>query len=46
MLVEITPVDPATFFAASILVLASRSLRDWIPARCALRIDPIQALRE
>jgi ABC-type antimicrobial peptide transport system permease subunit len=46
LLFEITPLDPATFFAVSLLLLAVALVACWIPARRALRIDPIQALRE
>jgi len=46
LLFEITPLDPATFSAVSLLLLAVALAACWIPARRALRIDPIQALRE
>jgi putative ABC transport system permease protein len=46
LLFEITPVDPATFSSASVLLLAVALAACWIPARRAARIEPIQALRE
>jgi putative ABC transport system permease protein len=46
LLFEITPIDPATFSAVSLLLLAVALTACWIPARRAARIDPIQALRE
>ena len=46
LLFEITPVDPATFSAVSVLVVAVALTACWIPARRAAGIDPIQALRE
>jgi putative ABC transport system permease protein len=46
LLFEITPHDPATFSAVSLLLLAVALTACWIPARRAARIDPIQALRE
>jgi putative ABC transport system permease protein len=46
LLFEITPLDPATFSAVSVPLLAVALTACWIPARRAARIDPIQALRE
>jgi ABC-type lipoprotein release transport system permease subunit len=46
LLFEITPLDPATFSAVSVLLLAVALAACWIPARRAARIDPMQALRE
>ena len=45
LLFEITPSDPATFSAVSLLLLVVALLACWIPARRAARIDPMQALR-
>lgn len=46
LLFEITPLDPPTFSAVSLLLLAVAFTACWIPARRAARIDPVQALRE
>ena len=46
LLFEITPLDPATFSAVSLLLLAVALTACWIPARRAARMDPVQALRE
>ncbi len=46
MLFEITPLDPATLSAVSVLLLAVALTACWIPARRAVGTDPIQALRE
>jgi putative ABC transport system permease protein len=46
LLFEITPFDPATFSAVSLLLLVVALIACWIPARRAARIDPILALRE
>jgi putative ABC transport system permease protein len=45
LLVGVTPTDPWTLAAASILVLLVAALASWIPARHASRIDPLEALR-
>jgi putative ABC transport system permease protein len=45
LLYEITPTDPATFSAVSLLLIGVALIACWIPARRAARIDPIQALR-
>jgi putative ABC transport system permease protein len=46
LLFEVTPVDPTTFSAVSILLFAVAFIACWIPARRATRIDPLRALRE
>jgi putative ABC transport system permease protein len=46
LLFEITPVDPPTFAAVSLLLLVVSLTACWIPARRAAGIDPIRTLRE
>jgi ABC-type antimicrobial peptide transport system permease subunit len=45
MLFEITPSDPATLSAATIVLLVVGACAAVLPARRAVRIDPIVALR-
>ena len=41
----VSPKDPATFIAIPLALVAAASLAIYIPARRAMRIDPIVALR-
>jgi putative ABC transport system permease protein len=45
LLYEISPIDPATFIAVPLLLLAVALLASYIPARRAARVDPLVALR-
>ena len=41
----VTSTDPATFLCISVTLVAAATLGTYIPARRAMRIDPIVALR-
>jgi len=45
LLFKVTPTDPATFWGVSFLFLCAALIACYIPARRAVRIDPIVALR-
>jgi putative ABC transport system permease protein len=44
-LVQVSPSDPITLIAASAVLVLSAALGCWIPARRAMRVDPVVALR-
>lgn len=46
MLFGISPLDPLTFVAVPMLMLAAALFAAWIPARRAAAVDPIESLRE
>jgi ABC-type lipoprotein release transport system permease subunit len=45
MLYGVTPSDPLTFGAIALLVAGIALLASYVPARRALQIDPLEALR-
>jgi putative ABC transport system permease protein len=46
LLFEVTAVDPASYAATAMMLLAVAALACYIPARRAMRLDPLSALRE
>lgn len=45
-MLEIKPIDPLTFCAESLLLVAVAIVAGWIPPRRAARVDPMESLRE
>jgi putative ABC transport system permease protein len=45
MLFEVTPFDPVSYAATAAVILAVAALACYVPARRAMRVDPIVALR-
>jgi putative ABC transport system permease protein len=46
MLFEVRPLDPVSFVAAAIALGAFAALACYVPARRAIRVDPLVALRQ
>ena len=46
VLFGVTPTDPVTYCVVAILLLLTAAVASYIPARRAMRIDPMDALRE
>jgi ABC-type lipoprotein release transport system permease subunit len=45
LLFEVRPNDPVTLVVVSIVLVLIAALASWIPARRAMRVDPVEALR-
>jgi ABC-type lipoprotein release transport system permease subunit len=46
MLYSVKPRDPLTFAAVTLLLVAAALLGSFFPARRAMRVDPLAALRQ
>ena len=44
MLFGLTPLDPATFVAVSLVFAAVAAVASYVPARAATEVDPVVAL--
>ena len=42
---EVSPHDPVTYFGVGIALLLAGFVASWIPARRAMKVDPMRALR-
>jgi putative ABC transport system permease protein len=45
-LVQISPSDPGTYAVVCAMLVASTALGCWLPARRAMRLDPVVALQQ
>ena len=46
LLFEVTATDPATYVVVTAALLAAAAAASYLPARRAMRVDPLTALRE
>jgi ABC-type lipoprotein release transport system permease subunit len=46
LLYETSPMDPATYFTAPAILMLVALLAAFLPTRRAIRVDPVDALRQ
>ena len=46
LLFGVSPFDPRTFATAPLVLGAATLLASWLPARRAMRLDPLAAIRD
>ena len=45
LLFQVKPLDPATYGATAVILVAAAAMASYLPARRAAKVDPIEALR-
>jgi len=45
LLVDVSPLDPATYIAVSLVLVGAAAVASYVPARRVSAVDPIEALR-
>jgi predicted permease len=46
MLFEVSPLDPMTYVWVGVILVATSLLATWLPARRAMRVDPVRVMRD
>jgi ABC-type lipoprotein release transport system permease subunit len=45
LLVDVSPLDPATYIAVPVILAGAAVLASYVPARRVSAVDPVEALR-
>jgi ABC-type lipoprotein release transport system permease subunit len=45
-LFEVSPLDPMTYVWVGVILVATSLLATWLPARRAMRVDPVRVMRD